>query len=203
MPRIQCLRGPQTDVYVGGIAYNFVTDEHGRAVANVPNQLHAQCFLSIEHYRLVPDDMILGDAVETEHVVDDDDPGVVVQIVEPGKDAAIVTEQTNDAAGELGIVPPESAGNGDEGKSEDDNSDDDADKNGENADTDAADGDQDGQKGEENPRPNGEPGEQPKAPEGEGTTETPAADAADAPKPEKKRAGRPKKADAAAKPNAE
>ncbi|RUQ96370.1 hypothetical protein ELZ21_15690 [Brucella abortus] len=75
MPRIQCLLGPQSDIYVGGVAYNFTTDEHGRAVANVPSQLHAQCFLSTQHYRLLPDDMILGDAVQTEQIVNDDRHG--------------------------------------------------------------------------------------------------------------------------------
>lgn len=65
MPRIQCLLGPVSDVYVGGTAYNFTLDEHGRAIADVPNQVHAQCFLTIQHYRLVPDDMVLGDGAPT------------------------------------------------------------------------------------------------------------------------------------------
>ncbi|MRN43462.1 MULTISPECIES: hypothetical protein [unclassified Brucella] len=95
MPRIQCLLGPQSDIYVGGVAYNFTTDEHGRAVANVPSQLHAQCFLSTQHYRLLPDDMILGDAVQTDKIVNDDDMEVVSQIVEPGASNQQSTEDTS------------------------------------------------------------------------------------------------------------
>lgn len=182
MPRIQCLLGPQSDIYVGGVAYNFTTDEHGRAVANVPSQLHAQCFLSTQHYRLLPDDMILGDAVQTEQLVNDDDMEVVSQIVEPGAS----NQQSADDTGNGG---DHSGANSDE--------------NGAGEDADASNGDQDGQKGDESQQPNGQPGEQQKAPEGEGTTVTPQPDASDVAKPEKKKAGRPKKADAATKVNAE
>lgn len=109
MPRIQCLLGPKSDVYVGGIAYNFVTDEHGRAVANVPNQLHVQCFLSIDHFRLLPDGVVLGDAVKTaDEGGNDDDLGgndqeVVSQVVEPGSenqpaDDSSATDPDNSAA---------------------------------------------------------------------------------------------------------
>lgn len=182
MPRIQCLLGPQSDIYVGGVAYNFTTDEHGRAVANVPSQLHAQCFLSTQHYRLVPDDMILGDAVATDDFVNEGGMQVVSQIVEPGA-------SNQQPADDNGTGVDNSAGTGDD--------------NGAGDDTNAENGDQDGQKDEgqgETPPPAGESGEQSKAPEGEGVKEAPKPDA---PKPEKKRAGRPKKADAATKPNAE
>nr|WP_278422994.1 hypothetical protein [Brucella anthropi] len=201
MPRIQCMLGARSDIYVGSTPYNFTLDEHGRAVADVDDRLHVQCFISLEHYRLVPDDMILGETaappVSLEDADDsddsentDDDPIIT----------ATVTGPTPDLSTALGIQLPEGEGStGEENGGSGDNSDADADNTGGTSDTDAPEGNQDGQQGEgqgETPPPAGETGEQSKAPEGEG-------EKADAPKPEKKRAGRPKKTDAAAKPNAE
>jgi hypothetical protein len=53
MPIIQCLAGAVTES-VGGQPYSFQFDKHGRAVANVTNLVHAECFLSVTaHYRKV------------------------------------------------------------------------------------------------------------------------------------------------------
>lgn len=133
MPRIQCLLGPKSDVYVGGIAYNFVTDEHGRAVANVPNQLHVQCFLSIDHFRLLPDGVVLGDAVKTaDEGGNDDDLGgndqeVVSQVVEPGSE----NQPADDS----------SPADADNSAASDDNSETETDTDAESADTDATEDD--------------------------------------------------------------
>ena len=41
--------GPAT-AHVGGDAYTFSRDEHGRFVAEVENIAHRACLLSVEHY---------------------------------------------------------------------------------------------------------------------------------------------------------
>lgn len=190
MPRIQCMLGPQSDVYVGSTPYNFVLDEHGRAVATVEDRLHVQCLISIEHYRLLPDDMILGQSITPPPVIDD---------TEDDDDDAngTGTDAATDNGAAPGIVLPEDEGaTGEENGGSGDNT-------GGTSDTDAPEGDQNGQQDEgqgKTPPPADESGEQSKAPEGEGVKEAPKPEA---PKPEKKRAGRPKKADAATKPNAE
>ena len=49
MNLIQCLLGPR-ETQVGGQTYNFQFDREQRAVAEVYNLVHLQCFLSVEHY---------------------------------------------------------------------------------------------------------------------------------------------------------
>jgi YD repeat-containing protein len=53
MPLIECKLGPTTQ-HVAGTPYTFEYDEHRRAVAEVHNLVHVQCFLSVEHYQEAP-----------------------------------------------------------------------------------------------------------------------------------------------------
>lgn len=51
---IERLLGPGVE-YAAGQRYVFSKDKKGRAVCNITNRVHAHCFLSVEHYREVPD----------------------------------------------------------------------------------------------------------------------------------------------------
>lgn len=51
---IECTTGPVTE-QVCGRSYTFDLDDQGRAVTRVDLDSHIECFLSVEHYRLVAD----------------------------------------------------------------------------------------------------------------------------------------------------
>lgn len=199
MPRIQCLLGPASDVYIGGTAYNFENDRHGRAVADVYDELHVRCLISIEHYRLLPDDMLLGDPASSTALspvgggeqVDDDD-----------EDDGNITETTLLLGGGSftpGIQLPDGTATGEsQPAGEGEGTSGEADKTPGNPDTNANNADSNGQGGD-----NSGAGEPPVPPVT--TPATPPAEPVKLEKPEGEAApksrGRPKKADAAPKPN--
>ncbi|MCL7999989.1 hypothetical protein M8994_17270 [Brucella sp. 21LCYQ03] len=205
MPRIQCLLGPATDVYIGGTAYNFENDRYGRAVAEVADELHVRCLISIEHYRLVPDDMLLGDPAMTGTALsplgggepeDDDDD----------EDDGNGLETTLLLGGQSftpGITQPEN-GNANPAGGEGDGSGEGSDKTVTETDTDLNKTDSTGQNGDNSGAGAGTT-EHPVTPAT--TTTTPAAEPVKVEKPKQEDApksrGRPKKADAATKPSGE
>ena len=204
MPRIQCLLGPASDVYIGGTAYNFENDQYGRAIAEVSDELHVRCLISIEHYRLVPDDMLLGDPAMSgtalsplggdEPEGDDDD-----------------TLQLGGQSFTPGITQPENGndGNADPAGGEGNGSGDGTDKTVTEPDTNLNKTDASGQGGDNSGAGAGagntEPPVTPVTPAI--TTTTPAAEPVKVEKPKTEDApksrGRPKKAEAVTKPSAE
>lgn len=54
MKTIECTRGA-TEQQVAGVNYAFQRDKYGRFVAQVHNEEHAKCFISVDHYREVPE----------------------------------------------------------------------------------------------------------------------------------------------------
>jgi len=205
MPRIQCLLGPASDVYIGGTAYNFENDGYGRAIADVHDELHVRCLISIEHYRLVPDDMLLGDPASStalspvgggepeddEDNADEDDGNITETTLLLGGGSFTPGIQLPDGA-ETGQSQPAGEGAGSSGE---------ADKTPANPDTDLDKTDSTGQGGD-----NSGSGEPPVPPVT--TPATPPAEVVKLEKDEKsekasatKSRGRPKKADAETKPN--
>lgn len=202
MPRIQCLLGPASDVYIGGTAYNFENDKYGRAIAEVSDELHVRCLISIEHYRLVPDDMLLGDPAMSgtalsplggDEPEDDDDDTLQLggQSFTP-----VIAQPENGNDGNANPAGGEGNGSGDGTDNTVTEPDTDLNK----TDSNGPDGDNSGAGAG-----NTEPPVPPVTPVV--TTTTPAAEPVKAEKPEGEAApksrGRPKKADAATKPSGE
>lgn len=55
MPLIECKLGHR-EVAVGSETYAFNRDDFGRYVATVHDPRHVMCFVSVEHYREVPEE---------------------------------------------------------------------------------------------------------------------------------------------------